>query len=189
MAVPGADHVFAKPQLNGFIALGNPVWTAVRARLSQLLRADHPELRDMANLRSRALTRMTDTTMHLPVAVTGYTDFYSSKEHATNVGSMFRDPKNALLPNWVEIPIGYNGRASSVVVSGTPVRRPNGQLMAPDAARPVLGPSRKLDIELETAFIVGRGNTLGDPIPVEQAEAHIFGMVLMNDWSARDIQQ
>ncbi len=121
--------------------------------------------------------------------IPGYTDFYSSKEHATNVGSMFRDPKNALLPNWSEMPIGYNGRASSVVVSGTPVRRPNGQLKLPDQERPVFGACRKLDIELETGFIIGRGNALGEPIACADAEAHIFGMVLLNDWSARDIQQ
>jgi len=102
---------------------------------------------------------------------------------------MFRDPKNALLPNWTEMPIGYNGRASSVVVSGTPVRRPNGQLKLPDQDRPIFGACRKLDIELETGFIVGKGNALGEPIPVQQAEQHIFGMVLLNDWSARDIQQ
>jgi len=123
------------------------------------------------------------------VEIGGYTDFYSSKEHATNVGMMFRDPKNALLPNWLHLPVGYNGRASSVVVSGTPVRRPNGQTKAPNADSPSFGPSAKLDIELETAFIVGEGNALGEPIPVGEADRHIFGMVLMNDWSARDIQQ
>jgi fumarylacetoacetase len=127
--------------------------------------------------------------MHLPVEIPGYTDFYSSKEHATNVGSMFRDPKNALLPNWSEMPIGYNGRASSVVVSGTPVRRPNGQLKLPTDDRPVFGACRKLDIELETGFVIGQGNALGEPIACDDAEAHIFGMVLLNDWSARDIQQ
>jgi fumarylacetoacetase len=132
---------------------------------------------------------MREATMHLPVETPGYTDFYSSKEHATNVGSMFRDPKNALLPNWSEMPIGYNGRASSVVVSGTSVRRPMGQLKLPEHERPIYGSCRKLDIELETGFIVGRGNALGEPIACGEAEDHIFGMVLLNDWSARDIQQ
>ena len=146
-------------------------------------------LRDDQDLRARALVPMAEATLHLPVEIGGYTDFYSSKEHATNVGMMFRDPKNALLPNWLHLPVGYNGRASSVVVSGTPVRRPNGQTKAPNAESPSFGPSRKLDIELETAFIVGEGNALGEPIPVGEAERHIFGMVLMNDWSARDIQQ
>jgi fumarylacetoacetase len=188
-AIPSAPGGFREETLNGFIALGPDAWRALRARLTALFRADNPEVRDAAALHDRVLVPLREATMHMPIAVAGYTDFYSSKEHATNVGSMFRDPKNALLPNWLEIPIGYNGRASSVVVSGTPVRRPNGQLKAPDAARPLMGPSRKLDIELEMAFIVGRGNALGQPIPIDQAESHIFGMVLLNDWSARDIQQ
>ena len=127
----------------------------VRIQLSQLLERDTVVLRDDAALRQRALVRAADATLHLPVQIPGYTDFYSSKEHATNVGSMFRDPKNALLPNWSEMPIGYNGRASSVVVSGTPVRRPNGQIKLPDQERPVFSACRKLDIELETGFIVG----------------------------------
>ncbi|WP_322042688.1 fumarylacetoacetase [Paraburkholderia sp. J67] len=182
-------NVFARPALNDFIALGRDTWRSVRVQLSSLLAKDTATLRDDAVLRQRAFVKLADATLHLPVEIPGYTDFYSSKEHATNVGSMFRDPKNALLPNWSEMPIGYNGRASSVVVSGTPVRRPNGQLKLPDQERPVFGACRKLDIELETGFIVGRGNALGEPIACEDAEAHIFGMVLLNDWSARDIQQ
>ena len=188
LLVTAPADTFAQPALNAFVALGADAWSATRARVSELLSDNVGTLRDHAALRARALVPMAAVTMHLPVDVPGYTDFYSSKEHATNVGSMFRDPKNALLPNWLEIPIGYNGRASSVVVSGTPVRRPNGQLKAPDAARPTFGPCRKLDIELETGFVVGRGNPLGMPIAVRDAEAHIFGMVLLNDWSARDIQ-
>lgn len=184
-----AQGTFAAPRLNGFIALGRDTWRAVRIALSGLLAKDTPALRDDAALRRRALVPRKDATTHLPVDIPGYTDFYSSKEHATNVGSMFRDPKNALLPNWSELPVGYNGRASSVVVSGTPVRRPNGQIKLPNEDRPVFGACRKLDIELETGFIVGRGNALGEPIACEEAEAHIFGMVLLNDWSARDIQQ
>jgi fumarylacetoacetase len=185
----GSDSVFVRDALNDFIALGRDTWRSVRIQLSKLLSRDHATLRDDAELRRRALIRQADATLHLPVQIPGYTDFYSSKEHATNVGSMFRDPKNALLPNWLEIPIGYNGRASSVVVSGTPVRRPNGQLKLPDQERPVFGACRKLDIELETGFIIGRGNALGEPIACADAEDHIFGMVLLNDWSARDIQQ
>ncbi|WP_158046284.1 fumarylacetoacetase [Skermanella pratensis] len=185
----GAVGVFARPSLNPFIALGHDAWRRVRARVSELLRHDGPILRDDPALRARALVPMAGARLHLPVEVGDYTDFYSSKEHATNVGSMFRDPKNALLPNWLHLPVGYNGRASSVVVSGTRVRRPNGQTKAPADEKPGFGPSRKLDIELETAFIVGQGNDLGEPIPVGEAERHIFGMVLMNDWSARDIQQ
>jgi fumarylacetoacetase len=183
------QDVFARGTLNGFIALGRDTWRSVRVQLSSMLARESATLRDDAALRARTFITQADATLHLPVEIPGYTDFYSSKEHATNVGSMFRDPKNALLPNWTEMPIGYNGRASSVVVSGTPVRRPNGQLKLPDQERPVFGACRKLDIELETGFIIGRGNALGEPIACADAEDHIFGMVLLNDWSARDIQQ
>ncbi|SAK39016.1 fumarylacetoacetase [Caballeronia temeraria] len=184
-----AHGTFDKPRLNDFIALGRETWRDVRIALSALLAQGNATLRDDAALRQRALVPRNGATMHLPVEIPGYTDFYSSKEHATNVGSMFRDPKNALLPNWSELPVGYNGRASSVVVSGTPVRRPNGQIKLPNEDRPIFSACRKLDIELETGFIVGRGNALGEPIACEDAEQHIFGMVLLNDWSARDIQQ
>ena len=185
----GAARVFDRGTLNAFIALGRSAWTRSRARIGELLSEDRAELRDNTALRARAVVPMGDARMHLPVAVGGYTDFYSSKEHATNVGSMFRDPKNALLPNWRHLPVAYNGRASSVVVSGTPIRRPKGQLKPADAEPPIFAPTRKLDFELETAFIVGEGNALGEPIAVTDAERHIFGMVLLNDWSARDIQQ
>jgi len=183
------QDVFARGALNGFIALGRETWRSVRIELSSLLSRENATLRDNADLRARAFVSQADATLHLPVEIPGYTDFYSSKEHATNVGSMFRDPKNALMPNWTEMPIGYNGRASSVVVSGTDVRRPSGQIKLPDQERPVFSACRKLDIELETGFIIGRGNALGEPIACEDAEAHIFGMVLLNDWSARDLQQ
>ena len=180
--------VFSAPNLNAFIELGAAIWSKVRAQLSHLLDVNNPTLRDDIALKNKILVKQSDAHMLLPVAIGGYTDFYSSKEHATNVGCMFRDPKNALLPNWLEVPIGYNGRASSVVVSGTPVRRPNGQTKSPTQERPVFGASQKLDIELETGFIIGRGNHLGEPIACAEAEQHIFGMVLLNDWSARDIQ-
>lgn len=188
-AASDGRRVFDRPNINAFLSLGRTAWAQVRARVSELLRSDNPELRDDRALRGRALTPIARARLHLPVKPGGYTDFYSSREHATNVGMMFRDPQNALLPNWRELPVAYNGRASSVIVSGTPVRRPLGQTKAPDAERPSFGPSRKLDIELETAFIVGQGNALGEPIAVADAERHIFGMVLMNDWSARDLQQ
>jgi fumarylacetoacetase len=181
--------LFESASLNAFIATGRAQWRALRVRLSALLEAGNATLRDNAGLRKRALIAQADARLHLPVDIPGYTDFYSSREHATNVGSMFRDPQNALLPNWLEIPIGYNGRASSVVVSGTPVTRPNGQIKLPDNERPVFGACRKLDIELEMGFIVGASSALGDAVPCEHAEEHIFGMVLLNDWSARDIQQ
>jgi fumarylacetoacetase len=186
---PSGATVFNRASLNAFITLGQPAWSATRSRLSELLAQARGELRDNVSLREPALVPMAQARLHLPIEIPGYTDFYSSKEHATNVGSMFRDPKNALLPNWLHMPIGYNGRASSVVVSATPVRRPNGQLKLPGEDRPIFGPCRKLDFELETAFVVGVGNELGSPIPVDSAEEHIFGMVLLNDWSARDIQQ
>jgi fumarylacetoacetase len=181
--------VFNRASLNAFIALGRQAWSEARAAISALLRHDNPVLRDNKSLREKAFIPMTGIISHLPVEIPGYTDFYSSKEHATNVGSMFRDPKNALLPNWLHIPIGYNGRASSVVVSGTPVRRPKGQIKFPEDYAPIFGASRKLDFELETAFIVGEENELGEPIKIDDAPAHIFGMVLLNDWSARDFQQ
>ena len=185
----GTAKIFNLPRLNEFLSLGKPIWHAMRSRLSELLRHDNATIRDNAALRTKALVAMADARMHLPVVIPGYTDFYSSKEHATNVGTMFRDPKNALLPNWLHMPIGYNGRASSVVVSGTPIRRPMGQLKLPDQENPIFAPCKKLDFELETAFIIGTGNALGEPISLANAEDHIFGMVLMNDWSARDIQQ
>ena len=185
----GAQNVFGQTSLNAFIALGRPVWQQVRARLQQLLSADCAELRDNAALRAKAFYPQASVSMLLPIEVPGYTDFYSSKEHAYNVGCMFRDPKNALLPNWSELPVGYNGRASSVVVSGTDLVRPSGQIKLPNEERPVFSACRKLDFELETGFIVGKATALGEPIAIEEAENHIFGMVLLNDWSARDIQQ
>lgn len=184
-----AKGTFASGTLNAFVALGKPVWSETRQRLTALLAANNAELRDNAALRQRALVPMASATLHLPVAIPGYTDFYSSREHATNVGRMFRDPDNALLPNWLEIPIGYNGRASSVVVSGTALHRPNGQLKLPNEPRPQFGPCRKLDYELEMGFIVGKESRLGEPVGTAQASEHMFGMVLLNDWSARDIQQ
>lgn len=188
--LPAATRgTFAHATLNPFIALGRSAWRETRARLTALLSEGDATLAGDAALRERALVPMAGAAMHLPVDIPGYTDFYSSREHATNVGRMFRDPENALLPNWLEIPIGYNGRASSVVVSGTPLHRPNGQIKLPNEARPVFGPCRKLDYELEMGFIVGQPSALGEPIDVADAPAHMFGMVLLNDWSARDIQQ
>jgi fumarylacetoacetase len=186
---PAAKGTFAAASLNRFIALGKPVWSETRQRLTALLSGADAALRDNAALREQALVPMSAATLHLPVEIPGYTDFYSSREHATNVGRMFRDPDNALLPNWLEIPIGYNGRASSVVVSGTPLHRPNGQIKLPNEARPVFSACRKLDFELEMGFIVGKETALGEPVSTADAPAHMFGMVLLNDWSARDIQQ
>jgi fumarylacetoacetase len=181
--------VFAASQLNPFMALGPKVWSSTRARISELLRQDYPALRDNESLRKRALVPMADVKLHLPFAVAGYTDFYSSKEHATNVGVMFRGKDNALQPNWLHMPIGYNGRASTVVVSGTPVRRPRGQLKPPSADVPSFGPCKRLDFELEMGVVVGQPSSMGEMLSEKQAEEMIFGFVLLNDWSARDIQQ
>src|SRR3954469_18768792 len=185
----GPLGVFSAPSLNAFMALGPKVWSRTRARISELLRHDHPELRDNPELRQRALVPMADVKMHLPFHVAGYTDFYSSKEHATNVGVMFRGKENALQPNWLHMPIGYNGRASTVVVSGTQVRRPRGQLKPPDANAPTFAPCRRLDYELEMGVVVGRSSVIGDTLTETQAHDSIFGFVLLNDWSAHDIQQ
>jgi fumarylacetoacetase len=181
--------VFAAPSLNSFMALGPKVWSKTRARLSELLRHDHPELRDNPELRQRALVPMADVKLHLPIAVSGYTDFYSSKEHATNVGVMFRGKDNALQPNWLHMPIGYNGRASTVVVSGTKVRRPHGQLKPPSADAPSFEPCKRLDFELEMGVVIGQASPIGEMLSEARAESMIFGFVLLNDWSARDIQQ
>src|SRR4051812_11220808 len=181
----GASGVFAQPSINAFMALGPARWSSVRARLSTLLSQDHAELRDNAELRRRALLPRADVTLHLPLAVAGFTDFYSSREHATNVGVMFRGKDNALQPNWLHMPIGYNGRASTVVVSGTQVRRPRGQLKPPDANAPSFAPCRRLDYELEMGVVVGRSSVIGDTLTETQAHDSIFGFVLLNDWSAR----
>jgi fumarylacetoacetase len=181
--------VFSSTNLNPFMALGPKVWSRTRARISELLRHDNPELRDNAELRARALVPMADVSLYLPIAVAGYTDFYSSREHATNVGVMFRGKDNALQPNWLHMPIGYNGRASTVVVSGTKVRRPRGQLKPPTAEVPSFGACKRLDFELEMGFVVGQPSKMGEMLTEKQAEEMIFGFVILNDWSARDIQQ
>ena len=179
---------FAEPSLNRFMGLGRGVWRAARERISHLLRAETPTLRDDETLRQAAFYPRDAVTMLLPAEIGDYTDFYSSREHATNVGTMFRGKDNALQPNWLHLPVGYHGRASSVVVSGTKVRRPCGQLK-PDDGPPTFGPSRLLDFELEMGFFIGPGNPLGEPIPADRAAEHLFGLVLVNDWSARDIQK
>jgi fumarylacetoacetase len=181
--------VFAASSLNPFMALGPKAWSRTRARIGELLRHDNPELRDNEKLRKRTLVPMADVRLHLPFTVAGYTDFYSSKEHATNVGVMFRGKDNALQPNWLHMPIGYNGRASTVIVSGTQVRRPRGQLKPPTSDAPTFGPCKRLDFELEMGVVVGQPSAMGEMLTEAQAEAMIFGFVLLNDWSARDIQQ
>ncbi|KAM7014782.1 fumarylacetoacetase [Tautogolabrus adspersus] len=182
------QDVFEQTTLNAFMALGFEAWREVRRTLQVLLAANESMLRDDSSLRSRAFVHQSAATMHLPADIGDYTDFYSSRDHATNVGTMFRGKENALMPNWLRLPVGYHGRASSIIVSGTPIRRPSGQMRPDQKKPPVFGPSKQLDIELEMAFFVGGGNQLGEPIPIDKAHKHIFGMVLMNDWSARDIQ-
>ena len=177
------------PVLNPFIALGKPITNALRKRLIELFTAPAGEGLS-ANIKHQHLVLhpMAEVQLHLPLSIPNYTDFYSSIDHATNVGKMFRDPANALLPNWKHIPIGYHGRASSITVSGTSFHRPNGQTKAPDAELPTFGPSKALDFELEMAFVVGRETALGETLSTAHAEASIFGLMLFNDWSARDIQ-
>ncbi len=181
-------RVFQEGKLNPFLALGRTAWGEVRARVSRLLRSDEPALRDDAGLCAQVFVPQADAHMILPAEIGDYTDFYSSREHATNVGTMLRGPDKALMPNWLHLPVAYHGRASSVVVSGTDVRRPRGQSKPDNAEAPVFGPSRSLDFELEVAAFVGPGNELGQPVPVERAAEHLFGLVLLNDWSARDVQ-
>lgn len=181
--------VFEETTLNKFMSLGHEAWHETRTTLQSVLSKDEGVLRDDAQLQSKCLIPQSEATMHLPADIGDYTDFYSSKEHATNIGTLFRGKENALLPNWLHLPVGYHGRASSVVVSGTPVRRPVGQSRMVDNKPPSFGPCKILDFELEMAFFVGPGNNQGEPIPVQKAHEHIFGMVVMNDWSARDIQK
>lgn len=180
---------FNGPDLNAFLGLGRPAWRHLRTSLSRLLSHGEADLRDDSKLRQRALMPADAVKMHLPLRIGGYTDFYSSREHATNVGSMFRGKDNALLPNWLHIPIGYDGRASTIVVSGTDVRRPSGQIRPSDNEPPIFASTRQLDFELEVGFVVGAGNLHGQPVPVEKAQDHVAGVVLLNDWSARDIQK
>ncbi|AEW85966.1 fumarylacetoacetase [Flavobacterium columnare] len=183
------DDVFLQDVLNEFISCGKKTWRLVRNRIADIFDAENADLRDNAKHREVVIFKIEDVEMQLPVFVGDYTDFFSSREHATNTGKMFRDPANALLPNWLHIPVGYHGRSSTIVPSGIPVHRPMGQTMPPDATAPVFGPSRLVDFELETAFITTDANLMGENIPVAEAEDYIFGMVLLNDWSARDIQK
>ena len=186
----GADPtVFDRDSLNAFMALGSRAWARARARLTELLVAGgDPALADDPVLRARALVPAASVQLHLPFTVAEYTDFYAGRQHAWNVGAMFRGSDNALLPNWLHLPVAYNGRASTVVVSGTEIRRPLGQTKGPGAAGPEFGPSRRLDFEVELGAVVGQSSVMGEPLTVAEAEAMIFGYVLLNDWSARDIQ-
>ncbi|WP_295335670.1 fumarylacetoacetase [Flavobacterium sp.] len=183
------DDMFMQDTLNDFISDGKKTWRLVRNRIGDIFDSNNPKLRDNPEHREIVIFTMDEVEMQLPVLIGDYTDFYSSKEHATNVGKMFRDPANALLPNWLHIPVGYHGRSSTIIPSGIPVHRPMGQTLPNGETTPVFGPSRLVDFELETAFITTDANIMGENIPVNEAEDYIFGMVLLNDWSARDIQK
>ena len=187
--IPLTDDIFLQDTLNDFISDGKKTWRAVRNRIAELFDKDNDELQHQDSHKKIILFDLDEIEMQLPVQIGDYTDFYSSREHATNVGKMFRDPENALLPNWLHLPVGYHGRSSTIVPSGTPVRRPYGQLLPRDSRDPVFGPSGRVDFELEMAFITTDANKMGEPIPVSEAEDYIFGLVLFNDWSARDIQK
>ncbi|MEM8846778.1 MAG: fumarylacetoacetase [Bacteroidota bacterium] len=177
--------VFEKDVLNDFISLGKEITSRVRKNIQYWLKDDESILAGKPEL----FVLQSEAKMHMPVYVGDYTDFYSSIEHATNVGKMFRDPANALLPNWKHIPVGYHGRASSIVVSGEPVHRPKGQTLPKDASNPVFGPSQRLDFELEMGFVCGKNTQMGESVSTSEAEDYIFGLVIFNDWSARDIQK
>ncbi len=181
------DNVFEAYTLNEFIELGKPVTNAVRLKIQELLLEDSPLANDEKTL-EECFFQIDEVKMLMPIHIPNYTDFYSSIEHATNVGKMFRDPANALLPNWKHLPVGYHGRASSIVVSGTEIYRPKGQTKPADVEKPLFGPTKQLDFELEMAFIVNRNTEMGESISTAEAEDAIFGMVVFNDWSARDIQ-
>ncbi len=182
-------EVFNRPCLNDFIALGQPLWRSVRDKISEIFDENNTTIRDNSKAKSESLFPVESVEMLLPVKVGDYTDFYSSIEHATNVGIMFRDPENALLPNWKHIPVGYHGRSSSIVVSGTNIHRPKGQTKPDPASGPVYGPTKQFDFELEMAFITGKKTVLGESVSTADAMDHIFGMVVFNDLSARDIQK
>jgi fumarylacetoacetase len=177
------DPVFAEPTLNRFVDQGRPRWREVRARITDLLTDDRHRSAVQPHLVARS-----SVTLHLPITVGDYVDYYASEDHASNLGRMFRPDQAALTPNWKWMPIGYHGRSGTIVVSGTPVVRPSGQRKAPSEPAPTFGPSRRLDIEAELGFVVGPGTRLGEPVPLDRTPEHLFGVVLVNDWSSRDLQ-
>ncbi len=183
------DDMFMQDTLNDFISDGKKTWRLVRNRIAEIFDESNPKLRDNESHKSIIIFKIDEVEMQLPVLIGDYTDFYSSKIHASNVGKMIRTEENALLPNWPQMPIAYHGRSSTIIPSGIPVHRPLGQTLPPDATTPVFGASRSVDFELETAFITTDANIMGEMIPINEAEDYIFGMVLLNDWTARDIQK
>lgn len=187
--IPLTEDIFLQDTLNDFIADGRQTWRAVRNRIADIFDVNNDSLRSNAAHKEVVLFRLDEIEMQLPVHIGDYTDFYASKEHATNVGTMFRGAENALMPNWLHLPVGYHGRSSTIIPSGIPVHRPQGQTLPNGSENPVFGPSKLVDFELEMAFITTNANDIGEPIPIEDAESYIFGLVLFNDWSARDIQK
>ena len=187
--IPLTDDIFLQDTLNDFISDGKKTWRLVRNRISEVFDIKNETLQNNEDHKNIILFALGEIEMQLPVQIGDYTDFYSSREHATNVGTMFRDPENALMPNWLHIPVGYHGRSSTIIPSGVPIHRPMGQTMPKGAENPLFGPSRLVDFELEMAFITTDANSMGESIPINEAEDYIFGMVLFNDWSARDIQK
>lgn len=183
-----SENTLNQKYLNAFINLGKPITSKIRQRIQQLLSDENEELKQLAHLHPLIFKPINKVTLLMPLQIGDYTDFYSSEYHATNVGKMFRDPNNALLPNWKHLPVGYHGRSSSIFVSPHSFYRPNGQRKPADADKPIFGPTQLLDFELETAFVVGKSTQQGDIVPVNQAKDYLFGMLLFNDWSARDIQ-
>jgi len=182
-------NCFHRTCLNHFMAQGKAVWKQARQEITRLLSVDNPTLKNNKDLRAKALIPQKDVEMLLPAEIGDYTDFYASRHHATNVGIMFRGKENALQPNWLHLPVGYHGRSSSVVVSGTNLHRPKGQMSPPDSNVPRFGPSKVIDYEVEMAWFIGPGNNLGEPLTIENVEDHMFGLVILNDWSARDVQK
>jgi fumarylacetoacetase len=182
------ESIFAHDNLNAFLELDKKTWTAVRNTLSDIFDVENKSLQNNEEHKSEVLIDINEVTMELPVFVGDYTDFYSSRQHAFNVGCLFRDPENAIMPNWRRLPVGYHGRASSIILGGQDIHRPKGQQKAKDATEPTFGPSKRMDFELEMAFVTGQGKPLGDSITTAEADDYIFGMVIFNDWSARDIQ-
>ncbi len=187
--IPLTDDIFLQDTLNDFIADGRKTWRLVRNRIAEIFDKNNTTLQSNKKHKEIVLFRLDEIEMQLPVQIGDFTDFYASREHATNVGTMFRGKENALMPNWLHLPVGYHGRSSSIIPSGIPIHRPQGQTIPPDSDTPVFGPSKLVDFELEMAFITTDANDLGESIPIEEAEEYIFGLVLLNDWSARDIQK
>jgi fumarylacetoacetase len=181
--------VFGESSLNRLMEKGAAGWSQLRASIQELLDERNPRVRDDRSLREQVLIPIQQVMLHFPVQVGDYTDFYSSKQHASNIGAMFRGKENALLPNWLHLPVAYHGRSSSLVLSGASIRRPYGQVKRADESQPRFEPSREMDFELEVGAFIGTGNKLGEPIPVGTAHEHLFGLVLVNDWSVRDVQR